>query len=244
MRRRWRGCTVPRLPAARGGGGDQPGVRPGSLHARRWKRASSTWRESRNPCGIRGLRWKHRSRIRLRRGRRLCAMRGRSQPDLVIMGAHGHGGLKDLIFGNTINPVRHNLDVPDADRAAGKRRRVGTAVPAVPRPCRRETRHVAESTLTLFYTRDSVAIIPAVTCPVKRTSRSPWLLTACSLLPLQCATLERLSLDDMIAQVDIDRPRQGEGRRGRRSRAGASTPTTRMQVSERFKGAAREARSK
>jgi manganese transport protein len=33
-------------------------------------------------------------------------------PDLLIMGAHGHGGLKDLIFGNTINPVRHNLDVP------------------------------------------------------------------------------------------------------------------------------------
>lgn len=32
--------------------------------------------------------------------------------DLVIMGAHGHGGLKDLIFGNTINPVRHNLEVP------------------------------------------------------------------------------------------------------------------------------------
>jgi manganese transport protein len=34
------------------------------------------------------------------------------QPDLIIMGAHGHGGLKDLIFGNTINPVRHNLSVP------------------------------------------------------------------------------------------------------------------------------------
>jgi manganese transport protein len=33
-------------------------------------------------------------------------------PDLLIMGAHGHGGLKDLIFGNTINPVRHNLEVP------------------------------------------------------------------------------------------------------------------------------------
>ena len=33
-------------------------------------------------------------------------------PDLVIMGAHGHGGLKDLIFGNTINPVRHNLEIP------------------------------------------------------------------------------------------------------------------------------------
>jgi manganese transport protein len=34
------------------------------------------------------------------------------QPDLVIMGAHGHGGIKDLVFGNTINPVRHNLAVP------------------------------------------------------------------------------------------------------------------------------------
>ena len=34
------------------------------------------------------------------------------QPDLLVMGAHGHGGLKDLIFGNTINPVRHALNVP------------------------------------------------------------------------------------------------------------------------------------
>jgi manganese transport protein len=33
-------------------------------------------------------------------------------PDLIIMGAHGHGGLKDLIFGNTINPVRHSLQLP------------------------------------------------------------------------------------------------------------------------------------
>jgi manganese transport protein len=34
------------------------------------------------------------------------------QPDLLVMGAHGHGGIKDLIFGNTINPVRHSLNVP------------------------------------------------------------------------------------------------------------------------------------
>ncbi len=33
-------------------------------------------------------------------------------PDLLVMGAHGHGGIKDLIFGNTINPVRHKLNVP------------------------------------------------------------------------------------------------------------------------------------
>jgi manganese transport protein len=34
------------------------------------------------------------------------------RPDLIVMGAHGHGGLKDLIFGTTIDPVRHNLQVP------------------------------------------------------------------------------------------------------------------------------------
>ena len=34
------------------------------------------------------------------------------QPDLIVMGAHGHKGLKDIIFGTTINAVRHNLKVP------------------------------------------------------------------------------------------------------------------------------------
>jgi manganese transport protein len=34
------------------------------------------------------------------------------KPDLLVMGAHGHGGIKDLIFGNTINPVRHSLNIP------------------------------------------------------------------------------------------------------------------------------------
>jgi manganese transport protein len=34
------------------------------------------------------------------------------KPDLIVMGAHGHKALKDLIFGTTINAVRHNLKVP------------------------------------------------------------------------------------------------------------------------------------
>jgi manganese transport protein len=34
------------------------------------------------------------------------------RPDLVVMGAHGHKGLKDIIFGTTINGVRHDLGVP------------------------------------------------------------------------------------------------------------------------------------
>ncbi len=33
-------------------------------------------------------------------------------PDLIVMGAHGHHGLKDLAFGRTIDAVRHELDIP------------------------------------------------------------------------------------------------------------------------------------
>jgi manganese transport protein len=34
------------------------------------------------------------------------------QPDLVVMASHGHSGLKDLIFGTTINSLRHRVNVP------------------------------------------------------------------------------------------------------------------------------------
>ena len=34
------------------------------------------------------------------------------KPDLVVMGAHGHKGLKDMVFGTTINAVRHKLKMP------------------------------------------------------------------------------------------------------------------------------------
>jgi manganese transport protein len=43
------------------------------------------------------------------------------RPDLVIMGAHGHGSFKDLIFGTTINPVRHSLDAPMLIVRSGKK---------------------------------------------------------------------------------------------------------------------------
>jgi len=33
-------------------------------------------------------------------------------PDLIVMGAHGHKGLKDIIFGTTINSLRHRLNIP------------------------------------------------------------------------------------------------------------------------------------
>jgi manganese transport protein len=34
------------------------------------------------------------------------------QPDLVVMASHGHRGVKDLVFGTTINAVRHRIKVP------------------------------------------------------------------------------------------------------------------------------------
>jgi len=34
------------------------------------------------------------------------------QPELVVMGAHGHTGVKDLVFGTTINGVRHAISAP------------------------------------------------------------------------------------------------------------------------------------
>jgi manganese transport protein len=35
-----------------------------------------------------------------------------NQPDLIVMGAHGHHWIKDLILGRTIDAVRHALGVP------------------------------------------------------------------------------------------------------------------------------------
>ena len=32
--------------------------------------------------------------------------------DMMVMGAHGHTGLQDFIYGETVNTVRHELKVP------------------------------------------------------------------------------------------------------------------------------------
>ncbi len=32
--------------------------------------------------------------------------------DLIVMGAHGHSGVKDIIYGETVNAVRHELKIP------------------------------------------------------------------------------------------------------------------------------------
>ena len=42
----------------------------------------------------------------------IIASARRLQPDLVVMGAHGHRGLKDVVYGATINHVRHAVGAP------------------------------------------------------------------------------------------------------------------------------------
>jgi manganese transport protein len=37
---------------------------------------------------------------------------GEIRPDLLVMASHGHRGLKDLVFGTTINDVRHHVKIP------------------------------------------------------------------------------------------------------------------------------------
>jgi manganese transport protein len=31
---------------------------------------------------------------------------------MLVVGAHGHTGLKDFIYGETVNSVRHELKIP------------------------------------------------------------------------------------------------------------------------------------
>ena len=32
--------------------------------------------------------------------------------DMLILGAHRHTGLKDIIYGETVNTVRHEINIP------------------------------------------------------------------------------------------------------------------------------------
>jgi len=43
---------------------------------------------------------------------RIIAHARKLRPDLVVMGAHGHRGLKDIVYGATINHVRHAVGAP------------------------------------------------------------------------------------------------------------------------------------
>jgi manganese transport protein len=35
-----------------------------------------------------------------------------NEADMLVIGAHGHSGIRDLIYGETVNAVRHELKIP------------------------------------------------------------------------------------------------------------------------------------
>ncbi|MER3463064.1 MAG: iron/manganese transporter [Chitinophagaceae bacterium] len=46
------------------------------------------------------------------RSKELARLIKESKADLLVIGAHGHKGLKDWFYGETINSLRHQIDVP------------------------------------------------------------------------------------------------------------------------------------
>jgi len=46
------------------------------------------------------------------RGKEIVRIVKETQSDLLVVGAHGHTGLKDWLYGETINYVRHELKIP------------------------------------------------------------------------------------------------------------------------------------
>ncbi|WP_029284378.1 Nramp family divalent metal transporter [Pedobacter sp. R20-19] len=42
----------------------------------------------------------------------IAEISNKNELELLVMGAHGHKGLKDLIFGTTVNSVRHKVNIP------------------------------------------------------------------------------------------------------------------------------------
>ena len=46
------------------------------------------------------------------RAREIVSIIKNAGADMLVMGAHGHTGLKDFIYGETVNTVRHELKIP------------------------------------------------------------------------------------------------------------------------------------
>ena len=46
------------------------------------------------------------------RAREIVRLVKESDADMLVVGAHGHAGIKDIIYGQTVNSVRHELKIP------------------------------------------------------------------------------------------------------------------------------------
>jgi len=46
------------------------------------------------------------------RSREIARIAKEHGADMLVIGSHGHSGLKDFIYGETVNAVRHELKIP------------------------------------------------------------------------------------------------------------------------------------
>jgi manganese transport protein len=46
------------------------------------------------------------------RAKEIVRLVKQAEADMLVIGAHGHGGIKDILYGETINTVRHELKIP------------------------------------------------------------------------------------------------------------------------------------
>nr|HQV06899.1 universal stress protein [Chitinophagaceae bacterium] len=46
------------------------------------------------------------------RAREIARICNENKVDMLVIGAHGHKGIKDLLFGQTIDAVRHHVKIP------------------------------------------------------------------------------------------------------------------------------------
>jgi manganese transport protein len=46
------------------------------------------------------------------RSREIARITKQQEADMLVIGSHGHSGLKDFIYGETVNTVRHELKIP------------------------------------------------------------------------------------------------------------------------------------
>ena len=46
-----------------------------------------------------------------------------ARPEVLVTGSHGHGGLRDLLFGSTVSGLRHRVSCPVLTIPAGRRPR-------------------------------------------------------------------------------------------------------------------------
>ncbi|RYE37378.1 MAG: universal stress protein [Sphingobacteriales bacterium] len=62
---------------------------------------------------LRGQGYKVSSRLGYRhRTKEIVRIVKEENVDMLVIGAHGHSGIKDFLYGETINAVRHALTIP------------------------------------------------------------------------------------------------------------------------------------